>query len=369
MKKSILLNGLKYGLGLAVMAYLVWANRAGLGALWRKHVLEGEPINGLALSLAAGIGLASILLTFVRWYILVRAQGLPFTLVNALRLGLVGYFFSNFLPSSIGGDIIKAAFIAREQDRRTVAVATVAIDRLVGLWGLFWLVALSGGAFWALGMVPSIAEGILKTIILVAMGLALATLGAWFLLGLLPPFRAQRFAGRLEGIPRVGHALAELWRALWMYRCQGRSIALAVVLSVIGHVGFVLTYYFAGRTLFPADQIPPLVAHFLLIPIGMTFQAGFPAPGGLGGAELCYGWLYSLINPHFDQNGFFMALVKRMIDWGWGLAGYLVYLRMRPALLKAQPAGTTGEPEVGDEEPLPPGPEGFEARPQFISEQ
>ena len=369
MKKSILLNGLKYGLGIGLLTFVVWQNWPGLSSVWQQHVHEGKPINGLAFVLAAGVCLIGIVLTFVRWYVLVRAQGLPFTLANALRLGFVGYFFNSFLPSGIGGDIIKAAFIAREQDRRTVAIATVAIDRFVGLWGLFWLVALSGGAFWALGMVPRTAEGILKTIILVAMGLALVTLGIWFLLGLLPPFRAQRFAGRLEHLPKVGHTLAELWRALWMYRCQGRSITPAVVLSVIGHVCFVLTYYLDARTFFPADQIPPVVAHFLLLPNGMTFQAGFPAPGGLGGAELCYGWLYSLINEQFRQNGVMMCLVKRVLDWGLGFAGYLVYLRMRPALLKNPAAAATGDQDAPDEEPLPPGPDGFEARPQFISEQ
>ena len=40
---------------------------------------------------------------------------------------------------------MKAAGIAREQSRRTVAVATVIMDRIIGLWGLCWLVALLGG--------------------------------------------------------------------------------------------------------------------------------------------------------------------------------------------------------------------------------
>ena len=82
---------------------------------------------------------------------LVRAQDLPFTLPNAMRLGLVAFFFNAFLPGSIGGDIVKAAFLAKEQSRRTVAVATVIIDRAVGLWGLFWLVALLGSVFWVAG--------------------------------------------------------------------------------------------------------------------------------------------------------------------------------------------------------------------------
>src|SRR6202023_4279934 len=99
------------------------------------------------LILAGLVALTSVLVTFVRWYILVRAQDLPFTLPSALRLGMIGYYLSTFLPGAVGGDIIKAAFIAREQSRRTVAVTTVIVDRVIGLVGLIWLVALIGGLF------------------------------------------------------------------------------------------------------------------------------------------------------------------------------------------------------------------------------
>ena len=44
--------------------------------------------------------------------------------------------------------------VAREQSRRTVAVATVIMDRVIALWGLFWFVALLGGAFWLTGRSP-----------------------------------------------------------------------------------------------------------------------------------------------------------------------------------------------------------------------
>src|SRR6266571_7416755 len=152
-RKRLLSAGWKYGLGLGLLSYVIWSNWApssgqGLHAVIQRHYVEGEPIHTGPLILATVIYLAGVLLTFVRWFILVRAQELPFTLSNAMRLGSIGLFFSTFLPGSVGGDIIKAAFIAREQSRRTVAVATVIIDRVIGLCGLVWLVALLGGLFW-----------------------------------------------------------------------------------------------------------------------------------------------------------------------------------------------------------------------------
>src|SRR5207249_2762579 len=114
-------------------------------------------------------------------------------------------------------------------------------------------------------------------------------------------------------------------------RCQGRSVLVALVLAIIGHVGFVLTFYFSAMTLVDADKIPSVADHFLIVPVGMAIQAGFPAPGGVGGGEYGYGKLYQLLKFPF-ANGVLGSLVQRVITWILGMAGYLVYLRMRPAL-------------------------------------
>src|SRR5262249_25803485 len=131
----------------------------GLKAVWDKHVVRGEPIHWQFLLLGAAIYAVCVTLTLLRWYLLVRAQDLPFKVSDAMRLGMIGIYFSAFLPGSVGGDIMRAAFLAKEQkDRRTVAVATVLMDRVIALWGLIWFVALLGSAFWAAGMLDSAAE-------------------------------------------------------------------------------------------------------------------------------------------------------------------------------------------------------------------
>src|SRR5262249_40872336 len=148
--RKIVWTVLKYLLAIGLLAYVITSywnppGGHGLAEVWQKHVVEGNPIAWHYLALAFLICLASISLTVVRWCILVRAQALPFTMTNALRLGLVGFFLSTFLPGSVGGDVVKAAFIAREQSRRTVAVATVIMDRALALWALFSLTAMMGG--------------------------------------------------------------------------------------------------------------------------------------------------------------------------------------------------------------------------------
>jgi uncharacterized membrane protein YbhN (UPF0104 family) len=337
-KKRILGIVVKYGLGIGALAYVLftyWSPADGSPGL--SEALQ-RPVHFMPLVLAGTVYLVAVLLTFFRWYLLVRAQDLPFTMRDGVRLGFIGYFLSTctFLPGSVSGDIVKAAFLARQQDRRTVAVATVLIDRLIGLCGLFWLVAVIGGIFWAGGWIEKLTTNpagviALETIVWTAGLMSVGSVLFWVLLGFLPSRRAEIFAGRLTKIPKIGGSLAELWRAVWLYRCRGRSVGLALLLALVGHVGFVVTFYFAAHTLSSWDAVPSLVPNFLVVPVGMTIQAGFPAPQGIGGAEYAFGKLYELLGFAF-VSGVLASLVQRAITWVVGLSGYVVYLRLRPGL-------------------------------------
>jgi uncharacterized membrane protein YbhN (UPF0104 family) len=345
--KRIIGNVLKYALAFGLMTWVVWKNWKpesphGLAAVWHKHIDLGEPIYTGNLILAALFCIVGILITFFRWYVLVRAVSLPFRLFDALRLGFVGIFFNTFLPGSVGGDIIKAAFLAREQNRRTVAVATVIMDRAIAVWGLAWFVALLGAVFWACGLLQGPGAEQCHTIVTIAWVIIGSTMLGWVLLGFLPPHRADRFAGRLSRIPKVGHSAAEFWRAVWMYRCRPAVVFGVLVLTWIGQVCFVPFFYFSVLTLWdPAsgNEIPSLAQHFLIVPIGLIIQ-GIPLfPGGAGIGELGFGMLYGWLGCSVES-GVLGSLVQRVINWIVGLASGIVYLRMRATLppLEDQPA-------------------------------
>lgn len=332
----------KYGLGLGLLAVVIWLNWAPESPYGLKAALE-RPVRGGALLLAAACCTCWLPLIFYRWYVLVRAQDLPFTLLNAWRLGLVGFYFNTFLPGSIGGDIIKAAFLARGQSRRTVAVATVIIDRAIGLWALFWLVALLGTLFWVLGNEPLHASAKLQIIWISALATVGVTMVLWLLLGLVPDRKAERFARKLHAIPKVGVSAAEFWRAIHMYRRKGAAVAAAIGLSLMAQSGMVLTFYLAAQVF--SEQVPTLAEHFLIVPIGLVVQALFPAPGGVGGGEFGFGKLYQLVGRP-EASGVLGSLAQRVIFWGLGLVGYLVYLRMRPALAPAVAQAEEESPEL-----------------------
>jgi glycosyltransferase 2 family protein len=323
-------NLIQYGIGAALLGYIITVNWDGLGQVF------SQPIRVAPLLLAAVLWTVSLLITFVRWWLLVRAQGLPFSLHEAIRLGLVSYFFNTFLPGSVGGDIVKAVAVAREQSRQTVAVATVVIDRIIGLWALAWLVALLGGIFWATGNPHLLNNEALKTIVRATTGIVLVSAAVWSAMGLLTLERGEAVAVRLSRIPKVGHSVGEVWRACHLYRRKSTAVGIALAMTLVAHSGWVVIFYLCVAA-FPAIDMPTLAEHYLIVPVGMTAQALFPLPGGIGGGEAAYGWLYSKLDKP-AAGGVLGCLVYRVISWGVGLIGYIIYTRMKKELPNAEPA-------------------------------
>jgi uncharacterized membrane protein YbhN (UPF0104 family) len=343
--KRLLWTVVKYLIAVALLALVVWLNWGGdrgLGYIWQHHVIDGAPIRYDFFGLAFACFAPAVFITLVRWYILVRAQGLPFTLGRAVQLGLLGFFFSSFLPGSVGGDIVKAAGIAREQNRRTVAVATVLMDRLIALWALFWMVALLGTVFWLTGGLEGRAERPSKWIVAASLGVVAVSLVGWLSLGFLTEEQAERFAARLAKLPKVGGSAAEFWRAVWMYRRRPAAVAGSMGLSWVGFIGFISSFYYGALAFCEAGDIPTLADHFLLVPVGLVVQAAVPLPGGIGASEYGFGKLYGWFGCP-EANGVLGSLVYRVVTWGLSLTGYLGVLLVGRA---AKPAPAVEELEA-----------------------
>lgn len=328
----------KYGIGFGLLAWVVgryWQDNAVTGAPGLRTLLAG-PIAGEWLVLAAMLTAGALALQLIRWYLLVRALDLPFTLRNACRLGMVGIFFNTFLPGSVGGDLLKAYFIAREnRERKTRAVATVLIDRALGLFGLVLFVAVLGTTLWLLGDARLIANPELQRLIQLMAACSGVTIVGYVLLGYLPQRRVDRFARRLRWLPKVGGPLAEFWYAVWIYRQRPRTILGGVALSAISHVALVLAFHTASRV-FPAqggeaEQPASLAEHIVIAPIGFIVQALPVSPGGVGIGEATFAGLYQL-SGRSASRGVIARLAMRVVEWLIGLLGYLLYLRMKKEL-------------------------------------
>jgi uncharacterized membrane protein YbhN (UPF0104 family) len=315
----------------------------GIGYVWQQHVVQRQPIAFGVLALGFTLYSAAVFLTLIRWYLLVRALDLVISFRDALRYGWIGIFFNTFLPGSVGGDIVKAAALASTQSRRTASVATVVMDRLIALWALVWFVALIGGVAWLAGGLVGPAGVASRTVVSIALTILACTASVWVLMGWLPERLAEGLAALLTRLPLVGGPLGEFWRAVWMYRQRQLFVALSIVLTWVGQVGFVSSFYYCAYALWTPElgPVPTFVEHFLLVPIGFVMQALVPTPGGAGAGEWGFAALYVLFHAA-EANGVLASLVQRMFAWVMGLVGYIFYLSVRAS--KQFATEPTGQP-------------------------
>lgn len=87
-------------------------------------------------------------LTTYRWWLLMHIVQIRMTLRRALAINMVGNFYNSFLLGSTGGDVLKAIYAARSTTHRTRAVVSVAVDRVIGLYGLIVLGGAVAGTMW-----------------------------------------------------------------------------------------------------------------------------------------------------------------------------------------------------------------------------
>jgi uncharacterized protein (TIRG00374 family) len=68
-----------------------------------------------------------------RWWLLLRVQSIFISLWTAVKLYLLGWFYNNFMPSSVGGDLVRAWYVTRHTEKKFEAVLSVFADRAIGL--------------------------------------------------------------------------------------------------------------------------------------------------------------------------------------------------------------------------------------------
>jgi uncharacterized protein (TIRG00374 family) len=100
--------------------------------------------------LALVLGLVAIdrAVMILRWVLLLRASGIAITTRDAGRLFLVSSFVGSFLPAGVGADAARAYGLARESTTGSEALASVAVDRILGVFSIV-LMSMVGVLAWA----------------------------------------------------------------------------------------------------------------------------------------------------------------------------------------------------------------------------
>jgi uncharacterized protein (TIRG00374 family) len=256
MKRSALV-GVKVAVSLALLAYLF--------SITDRRALEDRVRTADLLDLLGAVLCFALMLALAtwRWRILLSAIGARAPLGHLTASYLVATFFNNFLPSNIGGDIVRVRDSSKLTGSTATSLAVVGIDRILGFGALYLLAAVA----WFVA--PPDVRGLAGARVVL---LGLALLFAFLAYIFFRPGTARWLmsASRLSSIDWARQQFEVVQGAVHVYRSRLRTIWLAGVASVLLQALVVLYYLEVARALGIAL---PARAAFLMVPLCTLLQA------------------------------------------------------------------------------------------------
>jgi glycosyltransferase 2 family protein len=328
--KKLVVTLLKIGISVAIIAWMVWDSSKPKDGVNVFQRLVDEPKQWGMLAAALVLCALAVLITFVRWWYLVRTLDIPLRLSDAIRISFWGYLFNLAPLGIVGGDLLKAYMLARERPgMRARAVASVVVDRIVGLYLLF-VVASTGillSGFWRIDASIyqiSVYEICIATFLVTGLGTLAIT--AMFIPGLTD----GRGTRALARIPRIGHTIESLIEAVRMYRRRPGMLLLTSLMSVCVHCSFAICCYLIACGL--PGNVLPLGKHFVIMPLSGAMGV-LPLP--MGPFEFVLDKLYVLAAEGVviaKGQGLLVALTYRLMSLIIAVGGVFYYFGNRREL-------------------------------------
>jgi len=113
---------------------IVWVSR---GQRWSNLTAIFARMNLAIFAAALGIFVIGQVMIGFRWLLLLRTQSIFINLFAAIRLIFLGLFYNNFMPGSVGGDLLRAWYVTKHTPKKFEAVLSVFVDRIIGLLSTF----------------------------------------------------------------------------------------------------------------------------------------------------------------------------------------------------------------------------------------
>lgn len=304
--KAIAIGMAKFLAPVLIIGYLLWRMPA---SNWEE--LAARSINYPVLAAALGVAMIGLFVSFLRWWVLVRCQDIPLSLLESLRLSSICFLLSFVSAGSVGGDLFKAVFLARRSPgKKVAAVASVLVDRASGMYGLLLLVSV--GLILRQSSDPFVFNGIsienIKWIVGGMLGLGTTLL----LLLVLGGGIVDRLIGQLSPIAWIGPLIEKSGPPLRAFHRHPWAFVLSLLMSVCVQGSFVVSMYLIATSMYPSP--PTLAEHFVIVPIGMLVSALPITPAGIGVLEATIETLYHIVPARAtDASGTLVALVFELV--------------------------------------------------------
>lgn len=248
MKRTLILL-CKIAVSLVLIVYLF--SKTDIVTIWMT--MKSANISLLILAFFL-IALGYLLIT-LRWQILLNAQGIKIQFWKLTKYYLVGTFFNNFLPTTIGGDIVRTYDVSRSSGSMTQSFAIIMVERLTGVFALivYAIIGLLLG-YSTIGNFP---------LVWVAGG-ALVILLFILLCGVIIQGGKQIEDVSVNKISKIKNKINKIFYTLHRYRNKKLCLLKSLVLAFILQFNVIIFFYIISYSI---DLRPPFFYFLIIIPL------------------------------------------------------------------------------------------------------
>jgi uncharacterized protein (TIRG00374 family) len=280
----------------------------------------GGHFKGLAvlpLCLAALADFGVILVNSLRWRVLLAAKGIRAPQARLLYYYLVGNFFSAFLPTAVGGDVVRVVGLSAGSERRADIFASVLVERILGFFVLLPM---------GLCAIPLIGrERVDWEVIITVWVIA----GLIFLVGFTVMLRpvARRLSRLIDPLLRpldrfkVRERFERAYEAVVSYGCCRPALVQGALISVLSRLCWVTGCYMVARAFSIDIGFPTLL---LVVPIVELARMIPISVSGIGVREATFVALLRQFGIA-DSLGFAYSVVVYVVFMLFALIGGLLY--------------------------------------------
>ncbi|MDR1291047.1 MAG: flippase-like domain-containing protein [Planctomycetaceae bacterium] len=202
----------------------------------------------------------SVSITIIRWQKLARTLGLVLPMKDAFRYGFLGLVLSLAPMGIFGGDAMKTYLLMRRNPyERSAALASVFVDRVVGLLAMFICATIFICATGFVFRTELLARSVSNIVLLFTVAGF-----AGFVFMFLPIFSSEDIKRLVLSIPVFGKYMIKLVIPLLVYRHNSRSVFLCFLFSLPVHLSFGMSLYFLANGIFSTMNVPDLPEHLML---------------------------------------------------------------------------------------------------------
>jgi len=259
------------------------------------------------------VGLFCIIISAYQWQCLLDGEGIHIDLRKLTNLYLVGIAFNHFLPTGMGGDVVKAYYVGKEGQNVPGSASAVIMSRVTGFLGMI-CVSIPALILWH----TIFSLSLITLFLLSCLAVCTALGGALLFITLLP-----RLTGKWSNINLV-RSITKIGQTIYKSCTRPHFMCKATLFGLIFHLSAALNYYCYAKTL----NIPVPIT-FYLVAIPLTSLVTF-LPISLNGYGLREGTLVAIFTTlHVSANTVLLtALLFDIQTLLFALIGGLIYLSM-----------------------------------------